>query len=118
MKLRKLMIIKNLRVQDVAELTGYGPRMVEKFMAEEKPTPKAFMDAIEIEPERSSNGMMRRAFIELLSELGISWETAASILKKHSDRVKKMADLEMDQDRRVAISKDDVRALREHSKAR
>jgi hypothetical protein len=118
MKLRDLMIEKNLRVQDVVEITGYGPRMVEKFIAEEKPTPKVFMDAVMIEPVRASNGIMRRSFIALLEELGITWQQAASALKKHTERVQKMADPEKDADRRVAISADDIRILREYSKTR
>lgn len=107
------MITKNLRARDVAEITGYGRRMVEKFMAGEKPTPVIFMDAVKLEPDRATTGMMRRAFIALLDELGMTWQQAATALAKHAERVEKMANPKMDMDRRVAISADDVKVLRD-----
>lgn len=110
------MIRKNFRVQDVVDITGYGSRMVEKFMSGEKPTPKIFMDAVSLEPERESYGIMRRAFISILSELGLNYQQAATILGKHVDRVKKMADAKRDQERRVAISETDILKLRKHAK--
>jgi hypothetical protein len=115
-ELKALMIRKNFRVQDVVEITGYGHRMIEKFMAGEKPTPKIFLDAIGIEPERESFGIMRRAFISLLSELGLTYQQAATIIGKHVDRVQKMADPRRDQERRVAISETDILKLRKHSR--
>lgn len=117
-ELKQTMIAKNLRVQDVAEITGYGRRMVEKFMAGEKPTPVIFMGAVKLEPDRVTTGMMRRAFIALLDELGMTWQQAATALAKHAERVEKMANPKMDMDRRVAISADDVRILREYSTRR
>jgi hypothetical protein len=115
-ELKAIMIRKNLRVQDVVEITGYGNRMVEKFMAGEKETPKVFMDAVTLEPDRESHGIMRRAFISLLSELGLTYQQASTILGKHVDRIKRMADIKMDQDRRVAINEVDIAKLRKHGK--
>jgi hypothetical protein len=117
-ELKQIMITKNLRVQDVAEITGYGRRMVEKFIAGEKNPPKIFLDAVGLEPDRPCTGMMRRAFIALLDELGMTWQQAATALAKHAERLEKMANPNMNMDRRVAISADDVRVLREYSARR
>jgi hypothetical protein len=115
-ELKATMITKNFRVQDVVELTGYGSRMVEKFMSGDKPTPKMFLDAVKLEPVRESNGMMRRAFIALLEELEISPQQASTILVKHVDRIEKMANPGLSMDKRVAITSDDVKKLREHDR--
>ena len=113
--LKKLMAEKNYSVRDVSELTGYGIRMIKYYRSGERVTPIIILKALELEPKKETNKITRGEFIELLEELNLTVERVATLLVRHLDRVKNMADKTKDEFARIAITQKEVEVLRERA---